>query len=167
MIKNKKITSYMILICIIFSGFLSFYSLNLENNSKDLINSKQIKTSAQESYLKPWMANPSFSSTENWTSHKGELGDPDDVDAEISGGEANFEVFGDKQTFSLVADPPLDANWTDVENPAFPFFPDTYGINEKGCEVYHHWSEGADQSPSVHWDQNITMPVNMSDYIIT
>jgi len=167
MIKNKKKTCCMILICIIFSGFLSFYSLNLENNSKDSINSKQIKTSAQESYLRQWMANPSFSSTENWTSHKGELGDPDDVNAEISGGEANFEVFGDKQTFSLVADPPLDANWTDVENPAFPFFPDTYGINEKGCEVYHHWSEGADQSPSVHWDQNITMPVNMSDYIIT
>jgi hypothetical protein len=166
--KNKNIIRFSILLlCITFSGIFEIIVLNLPNSFKEEFNPESLNTSGQESYTKQWLENPSFSSLENWTSYKSALGDPNDVKAEISGGEANFEVFGDKKTFSLVADPPLDADWNATENPAFPFYPDTYGINEKGCEVYHHWSEGADQSPSVHWDQNFTMPVNMSDYIIT
>jgi len=165
--KNKNIISFSILLCILFSGIFEILALNSTNTFKEQINQEQIYTSGQESYTRQWIENPNFSSLENWTSYKDVLGDPNDVEAEISGGEANYQVFGDKRTFSLVADPPLDTDWTDLENPAFPFFPDNYEINEKGCDVYHYWNEGADQSPSVHWDQNITMPVNISDYIIT
>jgi len=47
--------------------------------------------------------------------------------------------------------------------------PDYHGIDEFGCEVNHTWIDPDDtnQSPSVHWQRNITMPENMADYVIT
>ena len=51
-----------------------------------------------------------------------------------------------------------------------PILPDTSVINSAGCYVYHLWDENVNQTrnrPSVHWKRVISMPVNMSDYIIT
>ncbi|MFX1426489.1 MAG: hypothetical protein ACFFBE_08550, partial [Promethearchaeota archaeon] len=48
--------------------------------------------------------------------------------------------------------------------------PDNNGSSSAGLWIDHEWDEGVDQtrnSPSIHWKRNITMPVNMYDYIIT
>ncbi|MFX1590986.1 MAG: hypothetical protein ACFFC1_22855, partial [Promethearchaeota archaeon] len=163
--RTKKTVGIFLILMFVSPLMVQTSLLNLKNNpiiEKDL---GKLKNSGEIINTKQWIKNFNFTTQQYW--YPSILGDSSDVNAEISGGHANFEVVGDKRVFSLVADPPLATDWTATENPAFPFFPDTYTINNKGCEVYHHWSEGADQSPSVHWDQNITMPVNMSDYIIT
>ncbi|MHA1461180.1 MAG: hypothetical protein ACTSO8_06830, partial [Promethearchaeota archaeon] len=54
----------------------------------------------------------------------------------------------------------------------FPRFPDSYFTDSAGLNVFHFWdeTESAGQThntPSVHWQRDFTMPVNMSDYIIT
>jgi hypothetical protein len=118
-------------------------------------------------YEKNWFENSDFSlSEDHWFSTI--QGDTSDVNTTFHSEQANFEVLGDEITFSLVSDPPLASNWTEVDNPSFPNRPDVDEITSAGCRVSHEFNDqSAIQSPSVHWDKNITLPVNMSDYIIT
>ncbi|MFX0027832.1 MAG: hypothetical protein ACFE8B_01360 [Candidatus Hermodarchaeota archaeon] len=118
-------------------------------------------------YEKNWIENSDFSQSEDYwfTTIQG---DGSDANVNIHSEQANFEVLGNKMTFSLIADPPLASNWTELDNPSFPNRPDVDEITSVGCRVSHDYDDqSAIQNPSVHWDQNITMPVNMSDYIIT
>jgi hypothetical protein len=118
-------------------------------------------------YSKDWIKNSNFSlSGDHWSSNI--EGDISDVNASFHSEQGNFEVLGKKRTYSLIADPPIASNWTEVDNPSFPNRPDVDEITSKGCRVSHEFDDmSAIQNPSVHWDKNITMPVNMSDYIIT
>ena len=96
-------------------------------------------------------------------------GDSSDVNATSSPGQANLEIIGDQGYFSEISGTPTSEDWLNVTNPAYPALPDYHGIDEYGCEVNHTWIDPDDpiQSPSVHWQRNITMPVNMADYVIT
>ncbi|GAH12817.1 unnamed protein product, partial [marine sediment metagenome] len=94
-------------------------------------------------------------------------GDTSDVNATSSQGEANFEVLGDQNSFTFIADPPIPSDWNVVLNPEYPSFPDIYEINTLGACVSHYWEEGADQSVAINWDKNLTMPIDMSDYVVT
>ncbi|MHA1293289.1 MAG: hypothetical protein ACTSQJ_11560 [Promethearchaeota archaeon] len=120
----------------------------------------------EEYFTKEWLDNPGFTTVITpWYSTSS--GDDTDVNASYSSEAANYEILGDKRTFTFAEDPPLAASWTAKQNPNFPFYPDNYLINGSGCAVEHFWDEGADQSVAVSWDRNFTMPVNMSDYVIT
>lgn len=118
-------------------------------------------------FEKNWIDNSDFSQSEDhWFSTI--QGDNSDVKATIHSEQANYEVLGNKMTFSLIADPPLASNWTETDNPSFPNRPDVDEITSAGCRVSHEFNDqSAIQNPSVHWDKSITMPVNMSDYVIT
>jgi hypothetical protein len=104
-------------------------------------------------------------------------GDLADIHQEISNGVANGTVVGEMGNFSLVNDPPQASDWSMMLNPRFPVYPrfphnnvsgiPAAWIDQYGCFARHDWQEGAVQSPSVHWARNITMPVDMSDYVIT
>ena len=126
-----------------------------------------IKSSSTKQYTTQWIDNPSFdNSTESWFSLI--EGDSTDVTMNVSNGCANFEILGEKKTFSVISDPPSALNWIATENPNFPNFPDVYEITDYGCRVSHEFNDmTAIQDPCVHWDQNITLPVNLSDYTIT
>jgi hypothetical protein len=78
-------------------------------------------------------------------------------------------VFGDSGE-KRIDEPLNNGNWSAFNNPEFPISPSNNGSSSAGLWVDHEWDEGVDQTlntPSIHWKQNITMPVNMSDYIIT
>lgn len=165
--KNKNIIVCLVLLFIAFQGALEINSLILGNNSKEQVIPKQINTSAQESYQRQWIENPDFTSTDNWTSSKGDFGDQDDVNAQISNSSANYEILGEKRIYSLVETPPIGSNWIAVPNPEFPRGPTNNFTDSEGLKVYHEFDDhDANQNPSVHWDRNITMPVDMSDYEI-
>ena len=156
----------MIISFIIFTlGYQISYVTNTKNlNERDY--QKKPYISGQISEKKQWLNNSDFISPESW--EKSISGDYRDVNASIKGGMANFEVLGEQKTFSLIADPPIESNWTEVDNPDFPNHPDVDEITSAGCRVSHEFDDHtANQNPSVHWDRNITMSVNMSDYIIT
>ena len=120
----------------------------------------------QDYYTKEWLNNSNFNSQNSWFSV--EEGDTSDVNGYIDSGQANLEILGEKHTFSLIADPPIASNWTEMDNPDFPNRPDIDEITDAGCRVSHEYEDQtAVQNPSVHWDRNITTPFNMSDYIIT
>jgi hypothetical protein len=114
-----------------------------------------------------WIKNSEFDSpNDSWFMERS--GDLSDINASINSGYANFEILGEKKIFSIIADPPLAFDWKEVDNPDFPNHPDVDEITSEGCRVSHEWDDtNAIQNPSVHWDKNLTVPVNMLDYEIT
>ena len=94
-------------------------------------------------------------------------GDVSDINAYISNASANYEIQGEKRTFSFVETPPIGSNWVALPNPDFPHGPISNFTDSEGLKVYHEFDDqDANQNPSVHWYRNITMPVDMSDYVI-
>jgi len=165
MLVRKKIVSYLIVIFVLSSFFIQIGWLNINNSPT---NQEKIHLAATQSYTKQWITNPNFTSSANWTSDKGIFGDPSDVSASISDEEAKYDVLGKKRLFNLSDAPPSGADWIDVPNPNFPQGPSSNFTDSEGLKVYHLFDDrDANQNPSVHWDRNFTLPVNMSDYTIT
>jgi hypothetical protein len=113
------------------------------------------------------LKNSDFDTSEFWNLIV--KGDNSDVDGNINQGTANYYILGDKR--ELTIDEPLNnSDWTPFRHPYLSILPDTYNITSAGAEVYHFWHENVNQTrnrPSVQWKRNVTMPLNMSDYIIT
>jgi len=170
--KNK--VGFFLVILIVFSIIAQTSFVNLKDNSmveKKIENLQHSKVS-KVTNTRQWIINGDFSSSDNWTSAKSTLGDPDDVDAIISGGTANYTINGESGLYSISGVP--NSTWTAFNNSDWGV-----GMNEGtergisdnyGCWVSYTWNEVDDQTggtPSVHWKRNITLPVNMSDYKIT
>ena len=146
-------------------------SLNLVILNQNLIVAEQqttIKTSTVIPHTDEWLVNTGFDESIDPWFYSIE-GDSSDVNAAFSPGQANLEITGDQGYFSEISGTPTSDYWLNVTNPAFPSLPDFHGIDEYGCDVNHTWIDPDDpnQSPSVLWQRNITMPVNMADYEIT
>ena len=126
----------------------------------------KIHTQSENHYTEQFLEDPSFNSPIGCWNYSAE-GDISDINAHISNGSANYEIQGEKRTFSLVETPPIGSNWVAIPNPDFPHGPSSNFTDSEGLKVYHEFDDhDANQNPSVHWDRNITMPVAMSDYVI-
>jgi len=182
MSKNKCYSKVFCLIIACIMGVLltSFFSnrnlndnsnlYNIKNENFNEVNNLINKVNPSGTYniihTKEWLKdnnfNPPASKWKNVSS-----GDISDLNASLQGNEGRFEVLGDKRTFSFYSDLSQDWNWAAKKNPNFPAYPDTYVLNGSGACVSHYWHEGAGQMVAVNWERNLTLPVNMSDYIIT
>ena len=98
------------------------------------------------------------------------VGDDTDVSTSPNGGEASYDILGDAGSWELDASLNNDT-WIAVNNSAYPDRPDEYNVTSEGFWVSQLWGDTygqrADQSTSIHFDYNVSMPVNMSDYTIT
>ncbi|MFX1278483.1 MAG: hypothetical protein ACFFA3_03650 [Promethearchaeota archaeon] len=124
---------------------------------------------AEETLTAVWLKNPTFEDPIEPIWYPELEGDLGDVEASAGLGQVNLKIIGDSG-IKRIDNPLNDVDWISFNNPKYPIAPDNYGINSAGCYVSHTWDEGVDQSrntPSMQWKQNITMPVNMSEYIIT
>ena len=149
-------------------SIFQFYYLIPIIKSSDLSNLKRVHLSVENIYEKQWLKNPNFTSQQYWYSSK--QGDKSDVNAIISNGQANFKVIGDSGIFELIENPFISSDWSNFTNPSLPVLPDNFTIDQEGIYVDHKWdgpTEQLENNPSIHFKQNITMPVNMSDFIIT
>jgi len=166
---NKRLILYFFLVIIIASiAFPSINSFNLLNRETDV----NVKTSGTTEHLNElWLENPTFEDPIEPTWYPIIQGDASDVDTSTSPNQANMAILGQEFSFEVIADPP-NLDWANFTNPRFPRYPDNFFNDSNGLNVYHFWdeSEPAGQThntPSVHWQRHFTMPVNMSDYIIT
>ncbi|MFX0031719.1 MAG: hypothetical protein ACFE9P_03565 [Candidatus Hermodarchaeota archaeon] len=144
--------------------------LTLVYNSQNLILLEDEKSRLHSSGIitrdREWIDNSDFSDPiDPWYSQVSE--DISDINVGFIPGEGYFKVIGEEYSFSDISGTPISTDWTRVHNPEFPSYPDTSTINSGGCYVSHQWGEYSDQSPSVHWERNVSMPIDMSDYIIT
>ncbi len=162
---NKK-SVYLITLFLI-SGMIFVSSLNIQNQSlKKNVEYNSLNLSTIYDYEEQWLKNSNFSiPVDPWESQV--QGDDSDIATSSSFGQANYEVIGEQRSYSNISGTPLSSEWTRVHNPEFPLYPDTSTINSEGCYVSHTFAEGSDQFPSVHWERNVSMPVDMEDYVIT
>ena len=117
-----------------------------------------------------WLNNSEFDYPIEPTWFSTRTGDLTDINASTGIGFANYEVLGGYGVFSNVTDTPLASDWDEFNNTYFILPDGTHEINQNGCEASHEFQETFDQSrnrPSVHWRNNISTTVDMSDYIIT
>ncbi|MFX0020753.1 MAG: hypothetical protein ACFE9S_00385 [Candidatus Hermodarchaeota archaeon] len=170
MIKRKSAYEKILIIMIIFliplfSNMIITSSINRTNSE---LQAERLKTSRVEYHLnESWIKNPTFDNEQYWQSRI--EGDSRDVSGNISLGQANYKIIGDSGEMQI-DDPLNNIDWQDYNNPEFPISPDTNGSSSAGLYITHEWDENVDQTrntPSIHWKRTITMPVNMSDYIIT
>lgn len=167
---NKKKRNFIVYIALLlFSVNLILLNPYLTFSTEENLELDIINISGEDFYPNvPWLNNSGFDlPVYPWFSEI--EGDISDVGATSIQGQADFEVYGDERTFSNVSGTPLSQDWLNVTNPSFPALPDFHEIDEYGCEISHSWIDPTDafQSLSVHWDRNITLPVDMSDYNIT
>ncbi|MHA1239214.1 MAG: hypothetical protein ACTSQU_00345 [Promethearchaeota archaeon] len=123
-----------------------------------------------------WLKNPNFDDTGTpWFSNN--VGDTTDLTASINLNEASFEIKGDVRTFTDISGVPQSSDWFEFNHFVRPL-PLTHEINEFGLNVSHVYDEDSggvfpnsgDQTANlagVLWKRNISLPVDMSDYIIT
>ncbi|MBY8990437.1 MAG: hypothetical protein KGD58_06755 [Candidatus Lokiarchaeota archaeon] len=169
---SKKIKVQIIIVILLISSFALIFRYKNHNNSYFNVNEQDnIHTSAQISETKQWIKNPTFESPiePSWYWKNGTEGDNSDVNATSSPGQANFEVLGETRTFTVVSgivNSSTSPGWKQFDKPSF-LQPDTAEIRSYGCFVYHYWYDDPNQFPSVQWRTNISMPIDMSDYIIT
>jgi hypothetical protein len=163
--KRKVMVIFIFTLIIILIPSLIFISSGSYSNDQEIMNLKSSRTEYSQAL---WMDNPNFTDTANpWFSSID--GDSTDVSSSYSPNQANFEISGDKRYFNEISGTPIEEEWQNTTNPFFPALPDFHEIDEYGCEVSHTWIDPDDpiQTPSIHWERNITMPVNMSEYRIT
>ncbi|KKL08161.1 hypothetical protein LCGC14_2578650, partial [marine sediment metagenome] len=177
--KNNKswklaiIFMVLILNLLIFSQFIN-YKLSVPSQKEG-----SLGISGQQSYTVEWLDNPTFDDPiePTWFSLYGEYGDNSDVIATTSSGQANFEVLGGKGTFSdILGVPKASDGWIEFNHAVRPPPNIDHSITTYGLNASHVYDEGTgyladpDQSSTlagILWKRNISMSVDMSDYIIT
>jgi hypothetical protein len=123
-----------------------------------------------------WVDNPTLDSpiSPDWFWEYGTEGDNSDLELIASQNQANYRILGEKRTVTLISGTPNSSNspgWGIYNNSDF-MLPDDSEIRSYGCWVYHYLDESTGPGqvhnfPSVHFRTNISMPVDMSDYVIT
>jgi len=160
---RKRILYVAILLFLVSIPLVNLFTQEYSYKSEE---KRELQSSVLVRRERQWIENPDFSDPiTSWSSEK--LGDTSDTLAGYTPGEGYFEVIGDERSFSGISGIPTSSDWTQVHNPEFPQYPDTAEIRTTGCFASHEFAELADQTPSVHWERNVNIPVDMSDYIIT
>ncbi len=165
---NIRVKGLIILLAIVLFSFPISNLLPI-SNSNDSNNVGDIHPSAEVTNTTQWIKNPNFDSSVNWTSITGDLGDPTDVNGYIGDGMANYQVLGFEDQFTFEENYDMGASWVQTNHPDYPVDP-TFGsiVAGEGFRAEHSWNDqNANQVPSVQWERNFSLPVNMSDYIIT
>jgi hypothetical protein len=164
----QKLLIIMIFFLIPLFSSMIFRNIFIENTNFNIETEKLRNSRVEYHPNNSWIKNPTFDGTgEPWQSHI--EGDSNDISGNISLGQANYKLTGDSGQIQI-DDPLNNIDWQDYNNPEFPISPDTNGSSSAGLYITHEWDENVDQTrntPSIHWKRTITMPVNMSDYIIT
>ena len=172
-LKHKRIITPLLFILIPITLGLIFNNFIVADTER----TELIQISAVEHHdNRTWLENSGFDNTGTpwfWNVD----GDSTDLSASISSGQADYEVNGDFRTFSEVSGTPTSDDWTLFNHSIRPL-PLTFEINEFGCNISHVYDEDSsgdfpnsgDQTANLAaalWKRNLTLPVDMSDYVIT
>ena len=169
-VKSKRV-QFLIFILIISSVILPLGYNRSKNLTLEAEIQEKIHSSAQQSGTTQWINNPNFISPiePTWFWENDSLGDNSDMDGNTTTGQANIRVLGDSKTFTVVygtINSSTSPGWKRFRNGDYQF-PDTDEIRSYGAFVSHEWADDANQAPSVHWKTNVSVPIDMSDYVIT
>jgi len=174
---TKRTKVQIIISIFLISSFTLLFGYNNQISSYEDINEQQnIQTSAQISETKQWITNPNLTSPiePSWFWENGTEGDNSDIIAIASENEAKFRILGETRTYSGISgivNSSTSQGWGVYNKTGF-LPPDYAGIDQYGCLVYHHWDEtaGGDSQihnyPNINFRKNVSLGVDMSEYII-
>jgi len=104
-------------------------------------------------------------------------GDGSDVYTSTSLNQANVIIVGESREKEVLLNNATKSNWVAFEKSELEVVPQRasvpyYGVDDYGAWCSHWWWEGEaggqpKNTPRMHWKTNVSMPVDMSDYIIT
>jgi len=172
--RQFKTIGFLVLLSI--SLIFPFIQNNFDISYEENRDTDFVKTSAQRLVTEQWINNSIFESPiePEWYWENGTEGDNSDMDATTSDEQANFEVLGETKSFSVTSGTINSSSWYgwNIFNNGDFLAPGTTAINESGCYTYHFLNESTgpgqvNNFPSVHFKKNVSMPDEMSDYIIT
>ncbi|MFX0187820.1 MAG: hypothetical protein ACFE8A_08795 [Candidatus Hodarchaeota archaeon] len=119
-----------------------------------------------------WMNNTDFSTGKDpWFNTT--QGDSSDVSASAGGGVASYLIKGYKDEKQVILNSTTYSNWVPFNKTDLVILPDLgYGVDVDGAYCGHEWwendpGEQPKNTPRMHWKINVSMPFDMSDYIIT
>ena len=171
--KKKIANSTILLLLIIFNLWFQVLWLpniyiNPKNKEDPFLNNDHLQTSETDYYNKEWITNGDFSfGSTNWSNTV--TGDTSDVSMIISGGEASYTIEGETH-IKEISDPinlATASNWVAFNKSEPAINPDTCTIDNKGFYVSHSWWDATpDQFTTINWRYNVSMGVDMSDYVI-
>ena len=181
---NKKKAKGLVLIVILVSLIVTSGVYFCINNTRLLstYESEHLRTSRteiNENIL--WVSNPTLAQpiTEWYTTIEG---DTTDADTDFSSNQANLKVIGERNEKQVLLNNDTKTQWEAFNKSDLVIIPThpagggtyipTYGIDDEGCWCSHWWEEEEDDgqpknTPRMHWKTNVSLPVDMSDYIIT
>ncbi|MHA1191191.1 MAG: hypothetical protein ACTSP9_02700 [Promethearchaeota archaeon] len=174
--QKPKVSKQMIIVIFIIMGLIA--SPILLNTGKFYLQKGTNLTLSQEedsglftreSYYEEWIDNSEFDNSDNWTSIGS--GDLSDVEASISGSNANYLINGSTGSQDFIENG-TSSGWLEIENDDglpkpgdFAFGSD--GMDSTGWYATYDWPDNQPQSLKVQWQKNFTMIENMTDYVIT
>ena len=172
---KRKIAFYIIIMTI-----FSFVVFSSVMTSKRITQNEELtfKSSATESHPNVlWLDNPTFEDPIEPTWYPIIQGDVSDIYTSTSSNQANAVIIGESREKEVLLNNATQLNWMAFEKSDLEIVPQRdsvpyYGIDDNGAWCSHWWWEGETggqpkNTPRMHWKTNVSMPVDMSDYIIT
>ena len=171
----KKVLILSSLVIILYLNFITFGNITDKNmylnNYIDETNIRSQGFFEQNFDNIEWLRNTTFDPpvTEWYNTTEG---DTSDVNATLNNNQANYEVLGEKREKQIILNISTQANWQAFNKSDLTIVPNQgYGVDDNGVWCGHDWNEdGGGQpynTPVMHWKTNVSMDVNMSDYVIT
>jgi len=148
-----------------------------DQNFSNIENNRILHTSGTITHSNVlWIQNPTFEEPVNpWFSNI--EGDSSDVFTSTSPNQGNLIVRGDSREKQILLNTATQSSWEAFNKSDLVVVPQRasvpyYGIDDDGCWCSHWWWEGESggqpkNTPRMHWKTNVSLPVDMSDYIIT
>ena len=175
----KIIISIMFVILIISSLSLFIGKSTLNKIYIDTKSFEGLKTSRTDSHNKIlWVVNPTFEDpVDPWFSSID--GDTSDAITSTSPNQANMQILGEEYEKEVLLNSATISEWEAFNKSDLALVPQRsdvpyYGLDSDGAWCSHLWWEGTPppdgqpkNTPEMHWRTNVSLTVDMSDYIIT
>lgn len=178
--KNKKRRLGFLVLFIFISIVLTSALLRLRFGTGIAQNNAIIKPSAVKEHNNIlWVDNPTFNAPIEPTWFQTYEGDVSDVLATTGSNQANFEIIGEAYEQQVILNSTSYSNWEPFNKSESVILPQRtdvpgpyYGVDSDGVWCTHRWREQdtggqPKNTPEIHWKTNVSLDVDMSDYIIT
>lgn len=173
--KRNKITG-LILFTIIFFILVPIFN-SIYFHPKIIEDSTSIKSASVVNHKEYLLINPTFNDPIEPIWYFTTEGDFSDIQAITSTNQAGFKIVGDSHVKQVLLNSETYSNWEAFNKSELALVPQrssvpTYGIDSNGAWCSHLWWEGEPggqpkNTPEMHWRTNVSLSVDMSDYIIT
>lgn len=171
----KKTHSLYLILTLVFLTTLAILVVpqNTTRGNQLILKPSETKTHTDEL----WVDKPTFDAPIEPTWYPILQGDVSDVGASTGLNQADVTVVGESREKEVLLNTATQSNWLAFNRSELEVVPQRasvpyYGVDDDGAWCSHWWWEGETggqpkNTPRMHWKTNVSMPVDMSDYIIT